>query len=197
MIFAEFEYDPTNWMHWRMVKPWATFATGFVAAHDLIEHSPTDGGNVEDEFMALGAGLILRDHIANHDVSELTTFISMDVAHVIDEYSKDCVKEAPHNTGFLSDEYQERFATFKEKVLRRIDVKFSNDTINRALAWVYYGMCRAYRLHAHRLEQIRGFYLNLRNMFDRLQSTLAYRGPGVLRVVYDWNCTYDTEFVSA
>lgn len=56
------EHEEFGSLGWAMVgKPAFDPLGGMTVAHDILEHFPNDNGSVEDEFMALGASLLVRD----------------------------------------------------------------------------------------------------------------------------------------
>lgn len=56
------EHEEYGGLGWAMVgKPYMEPLGGMAVAHDILEHFPSDNGSVEEEFMALGASLLVRD----------------------------------------------------------------------------------------------------------------------------------------
>lgn len=193
MIYAEFECANSEF---RIMKPWATFANTFTAAHDLIEHNPeTDSGTIEEEFMALGAGLILRELIVSHlSPGYLIDAVRNDISHVTSQYCDGNVKPVhPSMKGHLPALYHERLRECILNFGETTNNKVTQKTLQNIFDWVHVGACKAYEKHSHRLETVQNLFYTLRNIFKHYMY--KFPSKAYLRIVFDWTGSVDYELI--
>ena len=193
MIFAEFKVTNGSWKY--MGREWADASTAFVAAHDLFEHGENDCGTIEQELMALGAGLILRTTINPDDRNPRT--IGNDIYHVLSTYFSPAVGIEPHNPkyrGALIPELQENLAIAKNRLIFRNKInqnKISENTIENAMAWVHIGLFNAFIKHGKRLEFVRDTFRDMWKVFIKYSRSMD---DGIMQVALDFDSGFDFEW---
>lgn len=191
MIFVEFECKGSFFQNsLKMVgrKYAEPSGSGFIAAHDTMEHTSQDRGSLENELRALGAAPITRaEALSGHAVGS-------DIGYVMHRHysKKRGLRRAPE----VSLSPQEFTMFVQMEVIARTELH-SHETIEalpQAMAWAKFGYVLAKQRYPNKEIAARAFAA-LTVLFDHCMSRMK-NGWKVRVLVDEVHGTIDSEIVT-
>jgi hypothetical protein len=177
--------------------------SGFICAHDVLEHSPADTGTLANEFAALGCGAWIRSGIYSRSIEagdlniQCWTAVGRDIGNTLASYY---VRNAQ-----LDDATKVEGEWTKEEIymwdliskaaysewLRACNVR--TEGISKAVAWAQYGYRAAQKRYPNQ-KAAQNMYVELQDLFERI-CFRARAGWHVSVLVDEVNCTFDSQII--
>lgn len=188
MIFAEFEVENNQFKF--KGRDWAEASIAFVAAHDLFEHDINDSGKIEEEFMALGAGIYLRTGI-NPNPENNARLVGNDVNLIMSKY---LTSEFKMPDTKLCGPLPWEIADLLECTKARVYSYTKDVATEHVLNWVHIGLYRAYLKFNKRIDAIREMYEHVFKVFRSFGYDSRIT-KGIISIVIDFEaCQFDYQF---
>lgn len=147
-------------------RDWQEPGNGMTLAHDILEHFPKDTGTMEEEMMALGAGLFVRndDYFGNMPPysGDFAVNFASDFPNFCMYFENDGRTgqrlKYPGITRYLSDDLEEGLERLKDCVFQ--EVGYGDDPIppwvknfNDIKGWMRKGYRKAQRRYTHMIRR--------------------------------------------
>lgn len=171
----------------RMINmPHFNVGDGLTCAHDLLEHFPNDKGEVEDELMALGASLHVRDNDSYGKYTgsryNAAENLSGDLAYLGNYLNGRSLLMAPPKARRLNNCNEDIEQTIQEAVrLAKIEIDamdlYDTEWFDRKKleGWLRHGYRRARRRYQTPSWRMCGFFMHVR---DQIDQVVKYMGRG-------------------
>ncbi len=177
----EYTYDEEFGSHGlRMINmPHFNVGDGLTCTHDLLEHFPNDKGEVEDELMALGASLHVRDNDSFGNCSgnrySAAENLSSDLANLGNYLNGRSLLMAPPKARRLNNCDEGIEQTIQEAVrLAKIEIDamdlYDTEWFDRKKleGWLRHGYRRARRRYPTPSWHMCGFFMHVRDRIDQV-----------------------------
>lgn len=176
LIYAEFNRCFLGEL--KMVgRDWAEPASAFVAAHDLIDHTPKDRGTIENELRALACGLMTRRRIEGYSPDRMAHNLSSDVAAIMrDHFNKQPRHKRAPEVHLIDPKDKEMVDEIFRLARKWMEADVRARPFARHLVfakrWFTFGLVLAYQRYGH-IENLIGYkFRHLRDDLGLLVITL-------------------------
>lgn len=187
LIYAEFSRGFLGNLK-MLGRDWAEEASAFVAAHDIIDHTPKDRGTIENEMRALACGLLTRRRIEGYSPERMAHNLSSDVAAIMrDHFNKQPRHKRAPEVHLIDPKDKEMVDEIFRLARKWMEADVRARPFARHLVfakrWFTFGLVLAYQRYGH-IEDLIGY--KFRHLRDDLGAkAMSMDSDNRLGVLFD------------